>query len=372
MSYTLTSAADRFALFNAIETFATADGWTVDWNVTSNNGQLGLHKGDTYALVGARASTPEITRTMSLSGGSVTDVPLQCALATSFTANQYLWGGHPGVPGGTSNNSYYNLWVNDFYGAFTNVWLFSSAAKTHIHVVTQTADRFSMFSFGKLDNAGMTTSPVSYFTGTFFEFWERASSANSTNYAPNRPDYYSNWTQATSTSSSANTFNRYAFLGCGSSASAPAKQLVQGVLMFPSGVLNPSYFPFGSGVTTGMSMPADMYNGLVAGYLGSIPYPRLFEPSLHNPLNSTIGRPLWALPVYYPQVQSDQYLQFVGNYPDVRSVWFDDTMSPGQELDISGDTWVAFPVKKNGSRSGVAAAAGVNTWGYGLAFKKTV
>lgn len=365
MAYLATTATDRFALFTAIAGFAVTNGWTVNWNVLTNNGQIGLSKGTTFVAFGARASTPVISRQMLYTGGTVNDVTFGGNLCTGFTATQNFYGNHPGAPGGSSGTSGNSVWTNDWEGPFTNVFLFSNATGDHIHVIAQTGSRYSMLSFGLLDNAGLSTARSSYFTGTWFEFWENTSNPASSSFGPNRPSKGGAWANTTGTSSSANVGHHFMMLGRSNGSSGQADTNTH--IRPGTGVVDPLLFSGAANpaVWNGNRMIMDMYDGRQ----GTSSWTRLMQGAFYNAIPTSIGLPLMDLPAIAPMTYVNA--MFFGNFPDVRAVWMED-LAPGQELDVNGDIWVCFPSKQKGSAAAVGTDPAVNSWGYGLAFLKTV
>jgi len=360
MAYLATTAADRFALFNAIASFAGTLGWTVNWNVTTNNGQLGLSKGNTLVAIGARQTTPVVVRQMLAQGGTINDVPLLGTLATAFSGTQAVWGGHTGAPGGSTSTSHSHVWFNDFYGPFTNVFLFSNANGDYIHVVAQTGSRYSMFSFGLLDNAGMTTNRSSYLTGTWFEFWENSANpatTGNTGYQANKPGSSGAW-QPSSTSISVSGGHFFLFGG----RSYGNESTVNSHCRPAPGVVDAAIFPSIASVVNGCRHSITHTNSW-----GDVDtFVRYMHPSMFGALPTSIGLPLMDMPYIAPFTGPNM---FFGNYPDVRSVWIDN-VAPGEELNVNGDIWKVFPVKQKGTLAAVNAEIGINSWSYGYAFRK--
>lgn len=360
MAYLATTASDRFALFTAISSFAVANGWTQVYNVVTDNGQLGLSKGTTFVAIGARSTTPSISRQMLFTGGTVNDVPLQATLATALNGTQKVWGGHTGAPGGATANSALSVWANDWEGPFTNVFLFSNATGDYIHVIAQNGSKYSMLSFGLLDNAGLTTNRSSYLTGTWFEFWENVASPTNSAFAPNRPSKVGSWSP-TGNSNNLDIGHHFMFMGRGNDSNG---LLDQNVHIRPgASVVNTSIFPTNPAIWNGAKPLINMYNTR----LSTSAWSRFLPGVMLNALPTTIGLPLMDLPVVSPQPYGTS--MFFGVYPDVRFVWIED-LAPGQELDVNGNIWKVFPLKQKGAENAVAIGPAINTWGYGLAFRK--
>jgi hypothetical protein len=363
MAYLATTATDRFALFTAIANFASANGWTVNWNLTTNNGQLGLSKGTTFVALGARQTTPSISRQMLLTGGTVNDVPILGTLASSFSGTQTVWGNHPGAPGTNNATSTLHVWTNDWEGPFTNVFLFTNATGDYIHVIAQIGARYSMLSFGLLDNSGLTTNRSSYLTGTWYEFWENIANPASVNFGPNKPGKTGSFGGTSGTSSSLNIGHHFMFLGRGNGNSG---------LNDANTHIRPGASVVNTALFSGANNPV-IWNGtkpLVSFYdtrNQTESWVRYLQMNMFNALPTTIGLPLMDLPAVAPQ--SAVPSMFFGAYPDVRAVWMED-LAPGQELDVNGNIWKVFPCKQKGNEDAVNVSPAINTWGYGLAFRK--
>jgi len=362
MAYQATTASDRFALFTAISSFAVANGWTQAYNVATNNGQLGLSKGTTFVAIGARSVTPAISRQMLHTGGTVNDVPLMAGLSTALNgATQAVWGGHTGAVASAVNSPLF-VWMNDFEGPFTNVFLFSNATGDYIHVICQIGSRYSMLSFGLLDNAGLTTNRTSYLTGTWYEFWENNASPANAAFGPNQPGKTGSWSPS-STSNNLNIGHHFMFLGRGAASDGILDTNVH--LRPGSGVVNGAIFTTNPTIWQGAKQLMAFNN--IRNQTNS--WSRYMQGGFFNSIPTTIGLPLMDLPVVSPQ--DYRPAMFFGAYPDVRSVWIED-LAPGQELDVNGNIWKVFPCKQKGNAENVlnAGAPGINTWGYGLAFRK--
>lgn len=360
MAYLATTATDRFALFTAIASFATANGWTIAWNVATDNGQLGLHKGTTFVAIGARSTGPSISRNMLFTGGTVNDVPLQATLATALNGTQKVWGGHTGAPAGTTANSNLNVWSNDWEGPFTNVFLFSNATGDYIHVIAQNGARYCMLSFGLLDNSGLTTNRSSYLAGSWFEFWENSASPTNAAFGPNRPSKVGSWAPSNN-SINLNIGHHFMFMGRGSDSSGINDQNVH--IRPGASVVNTGIFTTNPLIWNGAKPLMNMFDSRLA----TTSWSRFLPGVMLNALPTTIGLPLMDLPVISPQPYGTS--MFFGAYPDVRFVWMED-LAPGQELDVNGNIWKVFPFKQKGAESAVAIDPAINTWGYGLAFRK--
>ncbi len=67
----------------------------------------------------------------------------------------------------------------------------------------------------------------------------------------------------------------------------------------------------------------------------------------------------------------DSFYSPVGWYPDVRLVNMTN-IQPGQVLSIAGDEWMCFPLKRKTSQRGISASSDLNSWVFGLAYKRVM
>lgn len=362
-----TSALTTLDLLDAIGAFAGAQGFTVNWNVSADGGQVGLSipAHNFYCAFGNRVGTPSISRDMLVSGGTVFDATIFGTLATALDGAQRYNGGHSGAPGGTSVNSTSHMITNDWFGSFPSVRLFSNPAGDYVHVVAQTGARFSHMSFGLLDSMGFSGDRVPYLTGTFYEFWERNSSPTNINYSPNRPNATGLIGSMNSTSSTANPGHNYIFsLGRGSSNAHRVGY--QNHVYLPPNVVDDTLFPGIGGTVSAVQLLQLM--SIHNNPSGSSSHPRFIDlAGRTNALSTTIGRSLIDLPVFRGLGYNESYMM-LGRYPDVRYVWMDG-LNPGQTIEVDDEQWMVFPFKQKGPLSAVASEPGVNTWDYGIAYR---
>lgn len=358
-----TSASDVGDLLDAIAGFADSIGWTVAWNVTSNGGQVGLSDGgDLFVAFGRRIDAPSITRNMQHLGGTREDVQILGTLATGFSSNERYNGGHPGAPGGTSSNSTNHAFSNDWGGSFSNVWLMSDAAASYIHVIAQRGNDFNYLSMGLLDTIGMSVDRCPYYTGSFFEFWERNSSVTHANYSPNRPSAASA-TSKNSTSAIAQIGHDYPFAtGAGSDTTVTT---FTGHLRALPSVVDSDLFPSTPAVVQDMMKTVDFMDSRTEFASQN----RIYSNAMRMiAMPTSIGRPIFDLPLMWPSSRLNPFM-FFGNYPDVKFVWLEG-LNPGQVLDINGIPWQVFPAKQKRNETEINTAAGNNSWNFGFAFRR--
>jgi hypothetical protein len=362
----LTTTAD---LLDAISDFAIAEGWTSSFATTT---AIGLHKGDCFVAIGKRTTTPDISRVMLANGGTITDTPLVMTLATALAGGSgYI--SHADEPGGSSLSSTNHIWTNDWNGPFNEVHMFSGASGNYIHVVARTItstgrldDRFSHLSFGFLDGQEMTTDPVAYATGMWYEFWEANASGANSAYAPNKPGN-TGANNMTGTTNNADTGHHYPYNLIAGPASG-SDYLESQCHFRVNSFLDSTYFS---------SSPIIAYNQIAAlKIVGKNADNRVSDTnnmlmdfaSVIAPMNTSLGLPLIPLPAFYGNSMIAP-MCYLGQFPNVRYVDMTN-LDPGDEIIINTKTWKVFPLKQKNNEGGINYLPSINTWKYGLAFLK--
>lgn len=368
MALVETSASTYLDVLDAIANFAASQAFTLNWNVVSDNGQVGLSipLENFYLAFGCRTDFTNIPRNMLFSGGTENDLTFYAGLSTGFSATQRYNGNHPGSLIGTEIASTNASISNDWAGAFPSLRLFSNPAGDYVHVVAQKGSRFNHFSFGMLDNMGMSGDRVPYVTGLFYEFWEGNSDPAASNYNANKPSA-SGGSSLTATTLTPNIGHRFPF-SIGHSGGSSTHLGTQENLYLPANVMDPTFFPETQGIiSTRTARLVEIYNNAD----GNPSWSRFigFMHGRMNALSTTIGRPLVDLPCFkLAGTNFDAPFQFMGRYPDVRLVWLDG-LNPGQVIEVDNEQWMVFPWKQKGAEAAVASQGGVNTWDYGLAYR---
>lgn len=340
MSYQLTSATDINNLLDKLATFATAAGWTVDYNAAGPPRQIGLHLGNCAIALGGRTSEMSLTHVV----GSTTyyDAVMSMALSTSITpGNQAFWG-HPGSLVTTESDTD-RIRVNDLYGSFSNVWFFSDDA-SFIHAIVQMEnDRYTHFGFGVLDKVGMTHSDIGWAAGQYHEWWPNGTSSND-------PESTSHFFGQLAREAGSHVY-------------------------IPSGVL-PSGYPAagvykGSSYLTLVMTRANADSDHWASSTGKLL--DFFMP-VHNQL-TTGGTVLYGVPWLMQESSSGLSHVYLGHLPNFRIANIEQ-YSPAEELTYGSDTWMIFPWKRKGLRenmfNGLNPLPAANTAEYAWAIKKEV
>ncbi len=343
MTYTTTTATDVKDLLGKIRDFAVTDGWTAAYDDVASNGRLGLSKGNCKVSF----QSANLTRTDEVNGGTLNDSRIRMALCTAFAGGVTTYWGHTGSLC-TGDGDVDTVETIDLYGPFANVWLFSNAAETHVHVVVQSAsNRYSHLSFGIVDEHGLSQPDVAYVAGNNYVWW------------PDNSDFTSN--------------NSCDFNWPGSSAHNIGYFMEGNQNVFiPDGLLDPSL-----GFADGDVMTRSIWGTHNRGWTASESWQNSssrwadFFLGVNNDV-TTGGVPLTTLPLIYSN--GSNYV-FLGSLPDLRLVNMG-SLSPAQEIVYGSDTWMVFPMKQKGERAATNYGANpeprCNSIEYGFAFKKVV
>lgn len=356
MAFQQTTASDVKDLLSVINSFAQSQGWTEVFNDIVANGQLGIEKGNAHITLGEKPGENPIARTDEVNGGTVNDATLYMVANHSINpATQTYWGQPNSII--TSQTDDDNVFNNDLAGSFSNVWLYSNATGSYIHVVVQSsANRYTSFSFGVLDKKGMSNPDVAYVSGMFYEWWPGVNPYAGTISAA--------WIYPTSVE------HAIGFFGENDLTSSVRKN---GVMLFiPDGVIDP-VLGFTDGDFQTLSIDRIMQRGddkdfaIVNGDGKMLDHFLAVDNSL-----TTGGIPMSGLGVRYIE---NNITTYVGDYPDVRLVNMTN-INPAQEIKFGADTWQCFPLKRKGDRSettfGVNPQPNTNSIEYGIAIKKVV
>lgn len=96
--------------------------------------------------------------------------------------------------------------------------------------------------------------------------------------------------------------------------------------------------------------------------LGILQTPFELTPSAYNQVG-------FLFPVPAMVQRPDSFYSPVGWYPDVRLVNMTN-IQPGQVLSIAGDDWMCFPLKRKTGQRGISTSSDLNSWVFGLAYKR--
>ena len=342
MSYLLqTNVLTYDALLTALyTTFALGtDGWTGVYNAIADEGserQIGFEKGNCHIAIGARSTENPIV-------ASGNDARLNMALCTALLSGggQKKYYGHTGSIVTTATDAD-RVIINDLGETpYANVWFFSGSAKKHIHVVVQSsAERFSHFSFGILDNLGQTTPDVAYAVSAYHEWWSSGVASNSPASASHKVGHFFE-----------NPFNLF----------VPASVLPAGYPTTP--------LVYNSSVTQTMiraTTPSDHYQNAAGNILD-------FFLAVNN-ATTTGGSAMMPLPVFFQEAAAVSHV-LLGVLPDVRLINMAQ-YTPAQIVKFGTEEWVVFPWKRKGLRENINGGSNpiqiANTIEYGFAYKKTL
>lgn len=337
MAYSLVSAANPKALLGALITFATAQGWTIEYDHANGTGSsfggqiaLSTPSGSCHVAIGEQTATQN---PIAVSGalGADTDGRIYMALANSIQLSPSLiqYWGHPGSPvvGSTDN---VRVLVNDIWGPMDEVHLFGD--DTYILVAVKCdALRYTAFGFGEVDDKGMGLSPKPAFAFANYQpFWNT-----------NRTTVYQNASLAEGNS----------YLGTPSPAANSC------LVRVPSGLLDT-----GQGFLTG-NLYAPMGFGSVRHTLQYLwkrqDYPEQgltgnSDGTFYNDHGlwlrnapTTGGVPLWSMPLIY-QDTTLNLSSYLGDIPGFRMCRMIGMVS-SQEITYGGEVHKIFPWKQKGT-----------------------
>lgn len=355
MAYSLTSANTIRELLAAIVTFASANGWTVEYNnaatSTGNGGQIALSSGTCHVAIGeaSAAANPVV-----VTGGP--DAYMSMALADSINTGISQFWGHPGSPV-TSSNDADAVSVNDLLGPMTEVHFFGNSEYVWC-VVRSGAARYTSFGFGLLNNVGMTGPRVAFLCGGFFPWYDSSV-----------PGGFVVQRRSAVVNTAGNTFwpsmhtNSVGYLATRSSS----------YCRVPDGFLDTTLgFPDGN-VFAGPDLldTIAFFNaqqGVVTNGINAVAYLLDFavgDITRNQPV--TGGITMFEVPVLmWRDLTADATLCVLGTIPAVRLVNVND-LEPAEEQTYGTEIWKYFPWKQKGLVSDIDQC---NTYGNGFGFLK--
>ena len=365
MPYLKTSATTWRTLMVAIKDFAvTTNGWTLDYDDIADGGsgaegQCGISKGNCKLTFGqglvTRNDAAAQTKTQLISGGTVQDADIFFVVNHSIDgamSPKAFWG----HPDGTTNaniisaeTSPQRVTLNDVAGPLSEVHLFADSTGGHINVAIKSSEfRWTHLSFGVLDKIGMTTPDVGYVCATDFYWWENTTSLTSL--------HCSNLT------TTVHTIGHFA---------GPSKNIM---LFIPDLVVDPSLdFTDDDFQTTEVRRIHEMDNNDTGAFASNDYILQHFL--LGDNVATSGGTALHSLPIIHNSTIGSLFHTHLGLLPKVRLVSMAG-LSPGDEVTLSGDTWLVFPMKQTGVRdnnvSGTSPAKEPNSIEYGFAYLKEV
>jgi hypothetical protein len=360
MAYSQTSAANPKALLAAIVVFATAQGWTIDYDHANGTGstvggQIALHSGNCFLAMGEQSA---IINPVAVAGdgGSFNDGRLYMALSDSFNGNVQYWG-HPGSVVTTAADID-RVAINDVWGPMDEVHFFGDS--TYIIVVVKcSALRWTCFGFGLIDDKGMGISKPSFAFSNFVEFWNTINSSGRLNASLYHGSYFP------MLSANPNALNGL-------------------MVRIPNGVLDTSFgFASGAVYCSNITLAENRHS------INKLCNPKLMpETTLVNNPNGTFimdhclrvrnqpttgGVPLYVCPMVYHDTTIDLET-FLGEIPGIR-VCRITAVPTSAELTYGTDVYKVFPWKQRGTPEDAGQNSGTynnqpNSFDMGYALRK--
>lgn len=333
---------------DALKTFTLAQGWTIGkYDTDDHQRLLFASKGACFVAMHweADVSAFEVATRVSvypaLTLGASTDTPdnrLHAVLGTSLDNSKLYgdWWQQPGnlSPQIASPGSESDAICNNLAGPFTAWYLFSNASGSYIHAVVQTGELFTHFSFGELEQGELTHGGVAYVTGTINKWWKDQNTLNPADPAYNKPSGLVSYPTHRGVWSAPDA------LPAGFPAIHNMLDKITPAVRYAEG---PNY-------------PSQMGNRLLS-----------MHALASKPTWSDVA-PLFGIPFLIRNTANDQFC-CPGFMPDMRLLNMEG-MSPGEEIDFSGDTWKVFPHKRQTNWGDVGTVMAASSGQYAVAYKK--
>lgn len=359
MAYSLTSAANPKALLAAIITFATSQGWTIEYNKadgtgTGVGGQIALSSDGCHVAIG-EASTSENPVAVTGALGAANDGRLYMALADSISNSSFHFWGHPGSPV-VSVGTATRIMINDVWGAMSEVHFFGDANFILV-AVKCAAQRWTSFGFGNLDKKGMTIGSCGFAYSNWHQWWNTSSAGVFINAALSSGNGYIG---NTSTDGNGGIW---------------MLRIPSGVLDTSLGFLSGSLFPTMQGnvrhtvkeLYAGMNYPEQTIS---SNAFGTCILDHVLI--LRNQL-TTGGVPLSVCPAIYQDLTINLQT-FLGEIPGMRICRMSN-LTEGQQITYGSDDYLVFPFKQKGNVADGGYNGGTynnqpNSFDMGYAFRK--
>jgi hypothetical protein len=324
MAYATGSASTCTAVLQALATFCTSYGWTVNYNntYTGLGWWLSISKGTCYLNFTVPTAGGLITMYGATSYNSSSAPSAQPNVSAPLVCN----------PGQTSSG------VNP--GPYSAYHFFSSSTGAYLHCIIEvSAGVFAHFHGGQLSAAG-GASPAIYIT---VSNWSRYAASNGFDTIPSNPDGSGNCKPFSAdygggSGSMASPYNGY-LIGC----------TVDSAFLWFQGYNGSS--PARLGAT---------------GNSGASGWERSAHVRSPNTFNGVA--PLIAIPVFVERATGNIY-SFIGDTPDIRFFNMKNNNAK-DEITIGSDVWKLFPIIANNPTINVGGGS-VSSYPYGLAFKKS-
>jgi hypothetical protein len=320
MAYSTSSAASCSAVLQALATFCTSYGWTVNFNGTYTGyvRWISVSKGSCY-LNFAVPTGDGLIYVYGATGYNAANAPS----AQPGTSLQYICN-----PGQTQSG------VNP--GPYTAYHFFSSTSGTYLHVAIEVSSGvFAQLHAGL--NAVGGASPATYIT---VSNWSRYAVTSGSDNGPSNPDNNGANAKAFCAEYSSNSTNGAGAVGC----------TVDATFL---------WFPFQGGVSPGRMVAV---GNAVAGS-GWARYAHLRSPNTFNGVGILV--PI----AFFVERSAGNIYSMIGEAPDVRFFNMKNNNAK-DEITIGSDVWKVFPIISN-SPTITTGGAPVSSYPYGLAFKKS-
>lgn len=308
------------AVLQALATFASSAGWTVDNNAAYSGGWwLAVHKGSCYLNFVVPSGDGKITVYGATGFNSGSAPSAQANASAAFTTN-------PGQPSISTVNP----------GPYAAYHFFSSTSGTYLHcIIESSAGVFAHVHAGQLNAVG-GASPAIYLAVSNLYYYNPTSGSDTipssgvTNgYLAMPFNVYAGSTNAKGTALGCTVDSTFRWFYDGPSVVSPSRL---GALGYTGG---------NSWNTNTVARSPNVFNGLPV--LAPIPF--FAERSVGN---------IWSL---------------IGEAPDVR-VLNTKNNNAKDEITIGSDVWKVFPIIANSSTINTGGAP-ASSYPYGLAFKKS-
>lgn len=372
MAYATGTGAGQQDFLDAISSFASGLGWSIDkWDTSAK--LLYLSKGVCkvcFEWLNANISVfNNSTTSTTFSEGQI-----RGTLVSSIDAGSNSYWTFPGSPTGTTTtnrNSGPLVYMSNVQGSFVGWHLFSNAAGDYIHAMLEvTPGVYGFLGFGIADSTGLSHSGAAYLFSDGLRYWYDTHS--NTNAASNTSYHYFNKPSATAS-----------FCGTAGGTRSPSAQLhLLCVDALPAGFSNNQCLPnYGTTVSTHTSTTGRCGNiGRTKTGPSNLNSPQLFVSSsatVSSLLESiiTMRAPDYStfVPMMgVPLIGVNDALTLacvVGMMPDIRVINLQG-LSPQQELSLGDDVWKVFPQLRQADWVQGMNELLPSSGQFGLAFKK--
>jgi hypothetical protein len=360
-------------LMDALRGFCAGLGWTIDkYDAVAK--LLFMTKGlCSVTMWWGDVSTVPIWSGPNNGGASVNTIDGRIYMALNESNNAALatYHSHPGSVV-TSNFDTDAPMVNGLSGNYVAWHFFADpAVSDHVHVVVQkTADIYRHFSFGHVDQKGLTHSGVAYVTATPNKWYRDVNQYNPSN-GNSRPYNQPSWQALPFVR------NRGYQFGQGTANDEPS-------IMLKNSDAWPAAWT-AAGVNVVGANGATPHFRTMLGLMGDFANPNSFPDNagtgnhlldmivISEPMPFSNVVPMFPVPVFRSYFNSldnsKNALCYLGDFPNVRALNMTN-MLPGQEIDLTGDTWKVFPALRQENWAMNGSAEKASSGQFAVAYKK--